>query len=42
MTYRTADHVISTNESYKRIAVARGAPGPGRRDRRAQRARHPA
>ena len=24
MTYRTADHVISTNESYKRIAVERG------------------
>jgi glycosyltransferase involved in cell wall biosynthesis len=25
MTYRTADHVISTNESYRRIAMTRGA-----------------
>lgn len=24
MTYRTADHVVSTNESYKRIALTRG------------------
>ncbi len=28
MTYRTADHVISTNESYKRIAVSRGHRDP--------------
>ncbi len=27
-TYRTADHVISTNESYKRIAVERGGLDP--------------
>jgi glycosyltransferase involved in cell wall biosynthesis len=28
MTYRTADHVISTNGSYRRIAVERGALDP--------------
>ena len=28
MTYRTADHVISTNESYKRIAIERGGLDP--------------
>jgi glycosyltransferase involved in cell wall biosynthesis len=28
MTYRTADHVISTNESYKRIAIERGGIDP--------------
>ena len=28
MTYRTADHVIATNESYKRIAVERGGLDP--------------
>ncbi|MEO5853274.1 MAG: glycosyltransferase family 4 protein [Nocardioides sp.] len=28
MTYRTADHVISTNESYRRIAIERGALEP--------------
>lgn len=29
MTYRSADHVISTNQSYKRIAVTRGGRDPG-------------
>jgi glycosyltransferase involved in cell wall biosynthesis len=28
MTYRTADHVIATNESYRRIAVDRGGLDP--------------
>lgn len=28
MTYRTADHVISTNESYRRIALTRGSRLP--------------
>ena len=28
-TFRTADHVISTNESYARVAVRRGDKGPG-------------
>ena len=28
MTYRTADHVISTNESYRRIAMERGGLDP--------------
>jgi glycosyltransferase involved in cell wall biosynthesis len=28
LTYRTADHVISTNESYRRIALARGSRSP--------------
>ena len=28
MTYRTADHVIATNESYKRIAIERGGLDP--------------
>ena len=29
MTYRTAHHVVSTNESYKRIALTRGHRRPG-------------
>lgn len=28
MTYRTADHVISTNESYRAIAIGRGGRAP--------------
>ena len=39
-TYRSADHVISTNESYRRIAMARGGRTPDGRDGRPQRPRH--
>jgi glycosyltransferase involved in cell wall biosynthesis len=28
MTYRTADHVVSTNESYKKVALSRGKRPP--------------
>lgn len=28
MAYRAADHVIATNESYKRVAMSRGRKGP--------------
>ncbi len=28
MTYRLADHVISTNESYRQVALTRGSKGP--------------
>jgi glycosyltransferase involved in cell wall biosynthesis len=30
LTYRTADHVISTNESYRRVALTRGGLSPER------------
>ena len=39
-TYAAADHVISTNESYKAIAVERGRAGPGAGDRGPQRSGH--
>ena len=35
LTFRTADMVISTNESYRRIAIGRGGVNPTRRVRRA-------
>ncbi len=38
-TFRTADHVVSTNSSYAEIAMRRGDKGRDRRDRRAHRAR---
>ena len=41
-TFRAADRVISTNESYKAIAVAARTPPTGRRDGGAQRTGHPA
>ena len=31
-THRTADHVISTNESYRQIAITQERQGPRRRD----------
>ena len=37
-THRTADHVISTNESYRDIAITQERQGPGRRDGRPHRA----
>ena len=38
-TFRTADHVISTNDSYAEIAMRRGGKRPERRHRRAHRSR---
>ena len=38
-TFRLADHVISTNESYRRVAQGRGRVAPDAHDGRAQRPR---
>jgi hypothetical protein len=41
MTYRTADRVISPNDSYKSIAMERGGRGPSEGNCRSQRTRYP-